>query len=426
MRPTMPRDSDPGRPILLRRSWLVVATLMLGACTSQAPPPTSTPTLWVPIPLGSVSAPPATGTPTGLPLSTTPVPTLAPIPPITETDWIRGPADAPITLLLYSDFDCEACASLAVALNELQALHPEDICLVFRDFPQLTVREKAALALQAAASASEQGRFWEMHDLLFGRYAEWSALSLDGFGTWLIQVAPAAGLDPVVLSNDLQTRRFEPFVADAYNQAVASGIPIAPYLFFGRDLFVLPQTLEYLEANVRLTLLARRQFDSPPAFTLDPAVDYYARIRLNIGEIILDLYEDTAPRAVNSFVFLAKSGWYDGTPAYSVVRGEYVEFGDPTGTGFGTPGFSYDLEASPAVTFDRPGVVGVASEDPSANGSRFFVALTALPMYDGRRTVLGQVVSGLDLLDTLSARDPLADLLTAPQAVILNVTIEAR
>jgi cyclophilin family peptidyl-prolyl cis-trans isomerase len=70
--------------------------------------------------------------------------------------------------------------------------------------------------------------------------------------------------------------------------------------------------------------------------------------------------------------------------------------------------------------------VGVASDDPSTNGGRFFVALTALPMYDGSRTVLGRVVSGLDLFDALLARDPLTDLLVEPQAVILDVSIEAR
>jgi cyclophilin family peptidyl-prolyl cis-trans isomerase/protein-disulfide isomerase len=399
---------------------------VLAACAPQAAAPTSVPTAWVPIPLSTASTPGVPSAPTESPAPVTPLPTLAPIPPITDADWTRGPADAPITLLLYSDFDCQACADLALILNDLQALHPDDIRLVFRDVPLLTIREKSALAAQAAASAAEQGQFWEMHDLLFTRYDEWSALTSEEFSDWLIRVAPSAGVDASVLSNDLQTRRFEPYVADAYNQAVAAGIPGAPFLFFNRDLFMLPPTLENLEANVRLTLLTERQFTSPPDFNLDLAADYVARIRLNIGEVILDLFEDTAPQAVNSFVFLSQSGWYDGTPAVRVVRGEYVEFGDPTGTGFGTPGYSYGLESSSAVTFDQPGVVGVAGEDPSTNGSRFFVSLTALPMYDGERTVLGQVVSGLDLLDSLSARDPLTDLLVDPQAVILNIVIEAR
>ena len=406
-----------------RWTWLLGAALAIGGCAPAVSAPTSVPTVWVPIPLNPASTP---GTPTASPVPITPLPTLAPIAPITESDWSRGPAGASITLLLYSDFDCPTCAKLSVVLAELQAMHPDDIRLVFRDFPLLTIRDKSSLAVQAAASAGEQGRFWEMHDLLFARYEEWSALSPEQFASWLVRNAPAAGVSAASLSNDLQTRRFESYVAEAYNQAVASGIPGTPFLFFNRDLFLLPPTLENLEANVRLTLLNQRQFTSPPAFALDPAADYLARLRLNLGEVVIDLYEDSAPQAVNSFIFLAQSGWYDGTPAFRLVRGQYVELGDPSGTGFGSPGYAYDLESSPALAFDQPGVVGVASDDPSTCGSRFFVALTALPMYDGARTVLGQVISGLDLFDALLARDPLTDLLIDPEAVILDVVIEAR
>jgi len=377
----------------------------------------------VPIPLNPASTP---GTPTASPIPITPLPTLEPIAPISESDWVRGPAEAPITLLLYSDFDCSTCANLAAVLSDLLAMHPDDIRLVFRDFPLLTIREKASLAAQAAASAGEQGRFWEMHDLLFARYDEWAELTPEQFTSWLGRNATGSGIQAAQLLDDLRARRFEPVVAEAYNRAVASGIPGTPFLFFNDDLFLLPQTIEYLEASVRLEMLNKRQSASPPPMTLDPDTDYYARLRLNVGEVIIDLFEDSAPQAVNSFVSLAESGWYDDTPAFRVVRGQYVELGDPSGTGFGSPGFAYGLEVSPALAFDRPGIVGVATDDPSTNGSRFFVSLTALPMYDGARTVLGQVVSGLDLFDALLARDPLTDLLIEPQAVILDVIIEAR
>ncbi len=416
------------RPLCMRRHarhlvWLVGSALVFAGCSPALSTPTLMPTVWMPIPLNPATTP---GTPTSSPVPITPLPTLAPIAPISETDWSRGPAEAPITILLYSDFDCPTCARLAEVLAELLARHPQDIRLIFRDFPLLTIREKSSLAAQAAAAAGEQGRFWEMHDLLFTRYDEWEALTPEQFTSWLGRNALGAGVHSAKLLDDLRTRRFEPDVAEDYNQAVASGIPGAPFLFFNRDLFLLPPTLENLEANVRLTLLTGRQFTSPPDLALDPAVDYYARLRMNVGEVLIDLYEDSAPQAVNSFVHLARSGWYDETPAYRVVRSQYVELGDPSGTGFGSPGYAYGLETNPVLTFDRPGVVGVASDDPSTNGSRFFVALTALPMYDGTRTVLGQVVSGLDLFDALLARDPLTDLLVEPQAVILDVTIETR
>jgi hypothetical protein len=124
-------------------------------------------------------------------------------------------------------------------LDQLLELHPQDIRVVFRDFPLLTIREKSSLAAQAAASAGEQGRFWEMHDLLFGRYEEWEALTPEQFTSWLGRMATGAGVQAAQLIEDLRSRRFEPD-RQAYNQAVASGDP-RRRSFFNRDLFLLPR-----------------------------------------------------------------------------------------------------------------------------------------------------------------------------------------
>jgi cyclophilin family peptidyl-prolyl cis-trans isomerase len=139
----------------------------------------------------------------------------------------------------------------------------------------------------------------------------------------------------------------------------------------------------------------------------------------------IQLYADTAPVAVNSFVFLARRGWFDGNEIFHVVPGLMVEAGDPTGTGFGTPGYHFDLEES-SRSFDGPGVVGVSSTGPGTNGSQFFVTLAPLPSLDGSRTIMGQVVAGLDHLQALAAREPLSDLLLPAAGVILSVTIEER
>ena len=419
--------SRAARRVMLYGPALVLAAGMLAASCGPSPStPAAPPTQWTPIALNPVVTSGTPRSPTVAAPAGTILPTLAPIAPITEADWTRGPAEAPITLLVYSDYQCATCAELADVLSRLLALHPNAIRMVFRPFPLLTLYDKTSLATQAAASADAQGDYWTMHDLLYTRRAEWVGLTPDEFTAWLPTAARAAGLDAVRLADDLQTRRYEPYVAEAYNRSVAEGIPGAPFLFFNRDLLRLPPTLENLEANVRLTLLAEKQFAAYPPMTLKPGVDYAARLRMNIGEVTLDLYEDTAPQAVNSFVFLAENGWFDGAPFYRVVRGQYVEAGDPSGTGFGTPGYAYALETTPARTFDRPGVVGVASDDPSAFGSRFFISLAALPLFDPARTVLGQVTSGLDRLDALAAREPLTDLLLDPEAVILDVIIEVQ
>jgi len=405
---------------------LLAAGLVLTGCVAAPAQSAPTPPAWTPIALNPL--PPSTSlTATQAPaLPGTLLPTLAPIAPISDTDRVRGPAEASITLLVYSDYQCATCADLDAVIARLQQLHPDDIRYVFRPFPLLTLYDKTSLATQAAAAAAAQGQYWQMHTLLFSRRGEWADLAPDQFATWLAGAAQAAGLNAGQLANDLASRRFEPTVADAYNRAVAEGIPGAPFLFFNRDLMLFPPTLENLEANVRLTLLAERQFAAYPPFALEPGTDYHARLRLNVGEVTLDLFEDTAPLAVNSFIFLAQNDWYDGTPVYRVVRGQYLEAGDPSGTGFGTPGYTFELETSPTRTFSQPGVIGIASDDPAALGSRFFISLTSLPLFDSTRTVLGQITSGLDRLEALAARDPLTELLVEPEAVILDVVIEAR
>ena len=403
----------------------IAAGLALAGCAAGPAEVAPTPPAWTPIALNPIHTSATTATvildPPG-----TQLPTLAPIAPLSSADWSRGPAGASITLLVYSDYQCATCADLDAVIGRLQQLHPADIRFVFRPFPLLTRYDKTSLATQAAASAAAQGKYWVMHDLLFSRRSEWAPLSPELFSTWVLNAAPAAGLDAGQLADDLATRRYEPFVAEAYNQAVAEGIPGTPFLFFNRDLMLFPPTLENLEANVRLTLLAERQYDSYPSFSLEPGTDYHARLLLNVGEISVDLFEDTAPLAVNSFIFLAQNDWFDGTPVYRVVRGQYLEAGDPSGTGFGTPGYSFESETSPARTFNRPGIVGVASDDPATLGSRFFISLTSLPLFDPTHTVLGEVTSGLDRLETLAERDPITDLLLEPEAVILDVVIETR
>lgn len=400
--------------------------LLLAACGTAASPAPPTALPWTPIALNPLPTP-AAPRPTAEPLPPgTLFPTLAPIAAITDADWSRGPLEASITLLVYSDYQCATCAEVDGVIARLQELHPDDIRLVFRPFPLLTLYDKTSQATQAAASAAAQGEYWAMHALLYARRADWASLTPAQFVEWLPGAARTAGIDPTRLADDLASRRYEPFVAEAYNRAVAEGIPGAPFLFFNRDLMRFPPTLLNLEATVRLTLLASRQYTAYPALALQPGADYHARLILDTGEVSLDLFEDTAPLAVNNFVFLATGDWYDGTPVYRIVRGQYVEAGDPSGTGFGTPGYAYELETNPRRTFNRPGVVGIASEDPSTLGSRFFISLTSLPLFDGSRTVLGEVTAGLDRLQALGERDPQTDLLIDPEATILDVIIEVR
>jgi cyclophilin family peptidyl-prolyl cis-trans isomerase/protein-disulfide isomerase len=339
-------------------------------------------------------------------------------------DWARGPQDAPVTLVVYSDFQSPDSHALAPVLTELEQNHPDDLRVVYRQFPLLDTYDKASLAAQAAEAAGAQGAFWAMHDLLFSRWDEWVSLPPEAFQAWLVQAASDLGLDVDALGNDLESGRYAGLVQEAFQQGVEAGVPGVPFIYINGDLFQLGPTLLSLEAAFRLELLERIQYDAYPPFTLDPDRAYLAHLELNVGEVVIQLYPESAPLAVNSFLFLAREGWYNGNPVYAVFPGMLIETGDPSGTGIGGPGFFLPEEIDPALRFDRAGMVGLSSLGPGTGGSRFFISLAPLPYLDGTRTILGRVSQGLEVLQSLAARDPMLDLLQPPEAFIRRVTIE--
>lgn len=395
--------------------------LVAVACVPSTPAPASSPAPWTPIRLGPTSTAPLV---VSQPSPFTPSPSLVPLKPISDADWAIGPVDAAATFVVYCDFQDAACQKFDAVIRQLITLHPDAVRLVYRPFPLVPVHDKASLADQAAWAAAAQGAFWPMHDLLYTRYAEWASLSPESFKDWLYSTLPSIRLDAVRFRADIEGRRYEANVAASYNQGVASGIPGVPYVFLNGDLYTFGPSLLNMEGQVRLILLRQRQFSTYPAMRINLAAQYVAHISLNIGQVDIQLWADKAPIAVNSFVFLARQSWYDGSPVFRVTPGSLVEMGDPTGTGIGGPGYTFDLEIHDASTFDRSGLVAMSSSGPGTNGSRFFITLSPQRSLDGSRTIIGRVTRGLDLLNSLPARDPLTDLLKPAPAVMETVSIE--
>src|SRR4030095_5231705 len=116
-------------------------------------------------------------------------------PPVAETDHTRGSENAIITIMDYSDYQDPRSAALAEVTKRLLEENPDNIRLVSRPFPIHIVNDKAAYAALAAEAAAEQGKFWEMHDLLFEQQANWINLSVDDFKQWLTAQASALELD---------------------------------------------------------------------------------------------------------------------------------------------------------------------------------------------------------------------------------------
>jgi cyclophilin family peptidyl-prolyl cis-trans isomerase len=124
------------------------------------------------------------------------------------------------------------------------------------------------------------------------------------------------------------------------------------------------------------------------------------------GEFTVELYADKAPLAVNSFVFLAREGYFDGVTFHRVLEGFMAQGGDPTGTGRSGPGYQFDNEDSD-LTFDKPGVVAMANAGRDTNGSQFFITFDAVPQLNGGYTIFGQVIEGMEVVNGITRRDPL-------------------
>jgi cyclophilin family peptidyl-prolyl cis-trans isomerase len=165
------------------------------------------------------------------------------------------------------------------------------------------------------------------------------------------------------------------------------------------------------------------QWANPPPMLIDKSKIYIAAFDTVKGVFRVQLYADQAPFAVNSFVFLARQGYYNNSTFHRVLQDFMAQGGDPTGTGSGGPGYTFDDEVNPDLTFDRPGVMAMANYGSNTNGSQFFITFKAQPELNGRYTIFGQVVSGMDVVLSISLRDPSTNP-TTPGDAIYSITIE--
>lgn len=152
-----------------------------------------------------------------------------------------------------------------------------------------------------------------------------------------------------------------------------------------------------------------KSYEQRPALTIDAARKYTATVRTARGDFTIELLPGLAPEHVNSFVFLARDEFYNGTVFHRIVPGFVAQGGDPTGTGTGGPGYTVPLEAS-KEPFAR-GVVGMArSQDPNSAGSQWFVTLGDAPHLNGQYTAFGRVTQGMDVVDSLQMGDAIETL----------------
>jgi peptidyl-prolyl cis-trans isomerase B (cyclophilin B) len=126
----------------------------------------------------------------------------------------------------------------------------------------------------------------------------------------------------------------------------------------------------------------------------------HATLHTNHGEIEFELFDDDAPKTVKNFVDLAHDGFYDGVVFHRVIEGFMIQGGDPTGTGRGGPGYTFDDEINDNKVVR--GALAMANAGPNTNGSQFFVVTAdECSWLDGKHTVFGRVVRGMDVVDAI-------------------------
>jgi len=292
-------------------------------------------------------------------------------------------------------------------MAQLQKDFPNDLLFVYRNYPLISIHDKASLATQAAQAAGLQKKFWEMHDVLFLRASEWSGLSVQQFQNWLMDRAKELGLDVNKFQSDITSPAMVQFAKDAFDNAGKLNIPGTPFILINSQIWPSNTPLSYdnLATVTKLILLGKKQFTYCPPLTIDVKKTYTATMHTTKGDIVIQLFADKAPMTVNSFIFLAKQGWFNGVTFHRVIQNFVAQAGDPSGTGYGGPGYAYSNEISD-LKFDKAGVVGMANSGENSNGSQFFITYGPAVNLDGKYTVFGQVIEGMDVVQKLTPRDP--------------------
>jgi cyclophilin family peptidyl-prolyl cis-trans isomerase len=166
---------------------------------------------------------------------------------------------------------------------------------------------------------------------------------------------------------------------------------------------------EYIPAGYSLTpaFSEKRQTEfSAPGQAIEMGKSYMAVFETNKGRMVLELYAAQTPKTVNSFVWLLRHKYYDGIVFHRVLEDFMAQTGDPTGTGRGGPGYRFGDEFVPDLRHRGKGILSMANAGPGTNGSQFFITFLDTPHLDGRHSVFGKVVEGLDVLDRLQRIDP--------------------
>ncbi len=355
------------------------------------------------------------------------------------TRWFPalGPEDAPVTVMEFSEIFCGHCR--AFNTDNLESLLQDYVAtgkVRYVGHMMAFNRAESQEYLAAAMCAAEQGGYFAYEHAVF------AGIGAGAFD--LTASAKEAGLNTVQFAACKESGRYVDAALEASMVAYERGVTATPTFFvngqqvMGNDPVAIRRLIEEALNGGTPTQFTEQgaipmpknpadrnnMYTAPPAMVIDPAKKYIATIETEKGDIVAELYADKVPNTVNNFVFLAREGFYDNTAFHRVIEDFMAQAGDPTGTGRGGPGYRFADEFDATLRHDGPGVLSMANAGANTNGSQFFITFAATPWLDGRHAIFGKVTEGLDVLLSISIRDP--QTATTPGDLIKTIRIEEK
>ena len=330
---------------------------------------------------------------------------LAIFPEVSGDDWTKGPEDAILTVMEYTDFFCPYCGMAYAELETLIEKYPDDVRLVYRPLPLDSLHPTAPLAAYAAESAGMQGKFWEMYSAIFSNQESISALTAEELTEWLKTTAEELDLDVDQFATDIASEDVINKITTAQQTMFEAGVSSTPtVLVNGRP--VGNWQSAYLSNFIEVMKAEKDMVTECPPFVIDQDKEYTATITTEKGDLVLELYPEAAPLAVNSFVYLAREGFYNDVTFHRVYHNFMAQTGDPTGTGWSGAGYQYREEIVPELTYDEAYMVGVArGQAEGSSGSQFFITYVPYPSLNGGYTIFGKLIDGIDVFEQITERD---------------------
>ena len=170
---------------------------------------------------------------------------------VDENDWFKGGESAPVALVEYSDFQCPACAFYAPLVKDLAEEFGNGLKIVYRHFPLNQIHKNADLAARAAEAAGQQGKFWEMHDLIFDNQKQWSEIRKTEAEKIFAGFAEKLGLDAEKFIFDVQSKKVEKAVAEDLASGLASRIQGTPTFFLNNKKIQNPRNYDELRSIIQ-------------------------------------------------------------------------------------------------------------------------------------------------------------------------------